>query len=192
MRQVAPGLHHWTAPHPEWVPGAAPESPLDWPEAVGSTLYETEEAVVFIDPLVPGELWPELDALVAGRPVAVLTTIGYHARSRDAVLERYGGGSDVPRGVRALPFPDFGETMYLLPEPKALVPGDRLIGDGNGGLRLCPESWLHGGTLDGLRTALNPLLVLPVEHVLCSHGEPVIGGGQAALARALSVRGSAD
>jgi len=185
MREIAPGLLHWTAPHPEWDADAAPGSPLDWPQAVGCTLYEADRAVVLIDPLVPDELWPELDALVAGRPVAVLTTIGYHGRSRAAVLERYGGTEEVPAGVRALPFPAFGETMYVLPEPKALVPGDLLVGDGAGGVRMCPASWLHGGSLEDLRKALNPLLVLPVDHVLCSHWEPVIGGGQAALARAL-------
>jgi len=186
MRQVAPGLHHWTAPHPEWQPDAAPGSALDWPEKVGCVLYEAPDAVVLIDPLVPEALWPELDALVAGRPVAVLTTIRWHGRSRDAVLERYSGTEEVPKGVVALAFPGFGETIYLLPEPRALVPGDRLIGDGAGGVRLCPQSWLDSGTVEELRAALQPLLVLPIENILTSHWEPVIGGGQAALARALS------
>jgi len=186
MREVATGLHHWTAPHPEWDPDAAPGSALDWPEEVGCVLYEAPETVVLIDPLVPDELWPELDALVAGRPVSVLTTIRWHGRSRDAVLERYSGTEEVPADVRALPFPDYGETMYVLPEPGALVSGDLLIGDGAGGVRMCPESWLHGGSAEALRSALQSLLVLPVDHVLTSHWEPVIGGGQVALARALS------
>lgn len=186
MREVAPGLHHWTAPHPEWQPDAAPGSALDWPEQVGCVLYEAPDAVVLIDPLVPEDLWPELDALVAGRPVAVLTTIRWHGRSRDAVLERYSGTEEAPKGVEALAFPGFGETIYLLPEPRALVPGDRLIGDGAGGVRLCPQSWLDSGTVEELRAALRPLLVLPVEHILTSHWEPVIGNGHAALARALS------
>ena len=186
MREIAPGLHYWTAPHPEWEPDPEPGSAADWPQAVGCTLYEAPDAVVLIDPLVPDDLWRTLDEHVAGRPVAVLTTIRWHGRSRDAVLERYGGTEDVPAGVRALPFPAFEETMYVLPEPKALVPGDRLIGDGASGVRTCPQSWLGSGTVGELRAALNPLLVLPVEHILCSHWEPVIGGGQVALARALS------
>ena len=33
--------------------------------------------------------------------------------------------------------------MYWLPGPGALVPGDRLIGDGEGGVRVCPQSWLE-------------------------------------------------
>lgn len=34
-----------------------------------------------------------------------------------------------------------GEVVHWLPEPRPLVPGDRLLGDGAGGLRLCPPSW---------------------------------------------------
>ena len=150
---------------------------------------------MFIDPLVPDELWPELDEIVAARPVAVLTTIRFHGRSRDAVIARYDGtnvrhDAPMPAGVDALAFGEFQETMYWLPGPGALVPGDLLIGDGEGGVRMCPESWLRGymerglGVAD-LRDALQPLLELPVEHVLCSHWSAVIGGGHAALSRAL-------
>jgi hypothetical protein len=37
-----------------------------------------------------------------------------------------------------------------------------------------------------LRAALAPVLDLPVERVLLSHGEPVVAGGAAALRRALA------
>jgi hypothetical protein len=194
MREIAPGLHHWAAPHPNWEPDPEPDSPADWPEAVGSVLFQAPGAVVFIDPLVPDELWPSLDDLVAGRPVVVLTTMRFHGRSRDAVVERFGGAkvrhdAPMPAGVEALPVAGFDETMYWLPGPRALVPGDRLIGDGEGGVRLCPESWLgYIEPLVGveeLRVALAPLLELPVEHVLLSHGAPVVGGGGAALVVAL-------
>jgi hypothetical protein len=196
MREIAPRLHHWAAPHPGWEPDPEPESPADWPEAVGSVLFEAPDAVVFIDPQVPEELWESLDALVAGRPVAVLTTMRFHGRSRDAVLARYGGeqvrfDAPMPEGVEAFGFPRFDETIYWLPEPRALVPGDRLIGDGNGGARLCPESWLGyikpPVRVDELRAALAPLGELPVEHLLLSHGAPVVGGGGEALSRALAV-----
>jgi hypothetical protein len=185
MREIAPGLHHWTAPHPGWDPEGEPGSPADWPEQVGCTLYGS----VFIDPLVPEDLWPALDGLVSG-PVAVLTTIRFHGRSREAVLERYGGGEELPEGVEAFPIEGFQETIYWLPEPRALVPGDLLIGDGEGGVRICPESWLRAYLPDGarvaeLRAALQPLRELPVEHVLLSHWSAVIGGGHAALERAL-------
>ena len=194
MREIAPGLHHWTAPHPHWEPDPEPESPGDWPQEVGSVLFQASGAAVFIDPLVPDDLWPALEELVAGRPVVVLTTMRFHGRSRDAVIERFGGAkvrhdAPMPAGVEALPFPRFDETMYWLPGPRALVPGDRLIGDGSGGVRVCPESWLGyikpSVDVGALRVALASLLALPVEHVLLSHGAPVVGGGAAAVARAL-------
>ncbi len=196
MREIAPGLYHWAAPHPNWGPDPEPDSPADWPEDVGSVLFEAPDAVVLIDPLVPEDLWPSLDERVAGRPVIVLTTMRFHGRSGDALIERFGGAkvrhdAPMPAGVEAMALPRFDETIYWLPGPRALVPGDRLIGDGNGGARLCPPSWLGyikpAVSVDELRDALAPLLELPVEHVLLSHGAPVVGGGAAALAAALAV-----
>ena len=52
-------------------------------------------------------------------------------------------------------------------------------------LRLCPERWLGKGTHDELRKTLRPLLDLPVERVLVSHGALILGGGKRALAAAL-------
>jgi hypothetical protein len=85
--------------------------------------------------------------------------------------------------------PGAGETMFWIPEHGALVPGDRLLGDRPPGLRLCPPSWLRyldGYTQDDLREGLRPVLDLPVEMVLVSHGEPMLHDGHAALERALA------
>jgi hypothetical protein len=141
--------------------------------------------------------WARLDELVArhGPRVAVVTTIRWHRRSRAAFVERYGATTSratavLAGGVRPVTIPGAGETMAWLEQHRALVPGDRLIGDGAGGVRLCPESWLRylgrGLTLAGLRAALEPLLALPVEMVLVSHGEPVLHEGAAAIERALA------
>ena len=193
MREIARGLHYWTAAHPAWDPVTEAESEGDWPEQVGCVLFEAPDAVVLIDPLVPEERWGELDERVAGRPVVALTTIRWHGRSRDEVLERYRGtkirhDAPMPAGVEALPIDGFDETMYWLPEPRALVSGDRLIGDRAGGARICPPSWIDylPGEVEELRLALAPLLELPVEHLLLSHGAPVVGGGREALAAALA------
>ena len=75
--------------------------------------------------------------------------------------------------------------MAWLPVPRALVPGDRLLGDEAGGVRLCPESWIEPDTTAGLRTALQPLRALDIELILVSHGEPVLSAGSRALARVL-------
>lgn len=124
----------------------------------------------------------------------VLTTIGFHRRSRDDVVRRFDATTSrakpsLPEGVETVTIAGAGETMIWLPGPRALIAGDRLLGDDAGGLRLCPPSWLRylksGITPAGLRSALRPLLDLPVELVLVSHGGPVLREGRAALERAL-------
>ena len=194
LAQIRAGLYRWTAPHPDYEPDPEPDSPADWPEQVGCVAYQVPEALVLIDPLVPQELWPALDRLAQGRRVAVLTTIGFHRRSRAAVAERYGASTSrarktLPQGVETIKIPRAGETMIWIPEHAALVPGDRILGGRDGGLRLCPDSWLgyltSGITGSELREALRPLLQLPIELVLVSHGEPVLKGGRGALEQAL-------
>jgi hypothetical protein len=189
LQPIAPGLWRWTVRHPEWEAGAEPESPADWAADVGCVAYETAGSVALIDPLVVGE-WAALDELVAGRPVSVLTTIGWHRRSSGEAIARYSASTATPEGVETIELPEAGETIFWLPAPRALVPGDRIIGAEGGGLRLCPESWLRylpsGIGLAELREQLRPLLDLPVERVLVSHGEPVLEGGHDALAEALA------
>ncbi len=197
LTEIRPGLYRWTAAHPEWRPDAAPGSAGDWPELVGCVAWEGPDALTLVDPLVPAdsepEFWSEIDPLVRGR-VAVITTIGFHRRSRDRFVERCGASTSrakaaLPQGVETFPVRGFGETMVWLPESRALVPGDRLLGDGRGGLRLCPQSWL--GYLRGRQTvaelgeALRPLLDRPIELVLISHGAPVLRRGREELSRAL-------
>jgi hypothetical protein len=53
-------------------------------------------------------------------------------------------------------------------------------------LRLCPERWLGKASHEDLRESLRPLLELPLERVLVSHGEPVLRDGKRALAGVLA------
>jgi hypothetical protein len=143
MDELAPGLRRWTARHPDAVEDPKPGSPADWPSEVGSVAYVADDTLVLIDPLVPDELWPELDELARGRRSIVITTIGWHRRSRDAVVERYGASTsrarkNLPSGVVPIPLRGAGETMVWLPEVAALVPGDRLLGDGDAGCACVP------------------------------------------------------
>jgi hypothetical protein len=150
---------------------------------------------VLIDPLVDETIWPQLDELVTahGKPVSVLMTIRWHDRSVDEAVARYSASSTPPAGVTPIPIEGADETMFWIEEHRALVPGDRLLGDENGGVRVCPDSWLDyierntGSKPSGaeLREALRPLLDLPVELVLVSHGEPVLSDGREAIAAAL-------
>jgi hypothetical protein len=199
LEEIEPGLWRWSAPHPGWRPDAAPESPADWPRAVGCVLCDAPDATVLIDPLLPlgdERFLGALDEHVGRRDrrVAVLTTIGFHRRSRDQLAARYGATTsrakkNLPAGVESFPIRGAGETIFWLPKHRALVPGDRIIGAPNARLRLCPESWLRylssGITLAELAEALRPLLDLEIQRVLVSHGEPVLSDGRKKLAKAL-------
>jgi glyoxylase-like metal-dependent hydrolase (beta-lactamase superfamily II) len=195
VQELRPGLWRWTTRHPEWPPGGEPGSEDDWPPDVGSVGYAGPDAFVLIDPLVDQATWPRLDDLVAahGKQVSVLTTVRWHERSAAEATARYDAARTPPESVRAFPIERADETVYWIEEHGALVPGDRLLNYGRG-LFVCPESWLDyieriaGSKPSGaeLREALRPLLQLPIELVLVSHGEPVLANGHAALASALA------
>jgi hypothetical protein len=195
--EIVPGLFRWAAPHPDWNPQARPGSSGDWPRGVGSVLYEASDTVVLIDPLLPIDRrnaflhW--LDAVIDARPVSILTTIRWHRRDRKELAERYAANTSrawnaVPPGVTPRPLRGAGETMFWLPAVASLVAGDRLIGGPGGGLQVCPQSWLSRAHVNrsGLVELLRPLLELPIERVLVSHGEPVLHDGSAALVRAIA------
>ncbi len=195
MDELGPGLWRWTARHPEAEEDPKPGSPADWGPQVGSVAYAIDDALALIDPLGPDDLWPELDELARGRRVLVLTTIGWHRRSRDEVVERYDASTskarkNLPSGVIPITLRGAGETTFWLPDARTLVPGDWLLGNGEGGVRVCPDSWLRylNGSIDGgqLRVLLAPLLDRPVERILTSHGEPVLADGREALAGAFA------
>ena len=178
---------------------------------MGSVAYEGADDLVLIDPLLPTD--DALDALVArvGKPLSALVTIFWHTRSAAVVAARHdarvlapsGGkaavtrraptteafrpGDPLPGGVEAFRTARSSEVVYWVPDHRALVPGDVLLGADGGGVRLCPKGWLPESTsLEALRTSLRPLLDLPVTRVLVSHGEPVLRNGRAALEGALS------
>ncbi|HUB76378.1 MAG TPA: hypothetical protein VL977_04940 [Solirubrobacteraceae bacterium] len=198
--ELSHGLWRWTAPHPEWQPGA-PGSAYDWPRDVGCALFQTSSTALFVDPQLPGDakrFWQWADDACRGRSVAVLTTIRYHARSRAAVIERYGASSYgpdardeqvLPGGVQTFPVPSLDEVVVWLASQRTLIAGDVIVGAAGGGLRICPETWFDDipvpVPLEELRAELEPLLALPVETVLVAHGEPVLAGARAALADAL-------
>jgi glyoxylase-like metal-dependent hydrolase (beta-lactamase superfamily II) len=206
--ELRPGLWRWTGLHPDWTPKEG--GPNGWEQEVGSVYYEASDAVVLIDPLVPPEdserFWEALDRDVerAGRPVHILLTVFWHARSARALAERYGAeiwahekvlevdqgeveptrtfafGDDLPGGIESRDAVRFDEAIQWIPEHGALVFGDVVLGSP---LRLCPESWLGEGTHAELKEALRPLADLPVELVLPSHGDPVTGNAREAFAR---------
>jgi glyoxylase-like metal-dependent hydrolase (beta-lactamase superfamily II) len=107
------------------------------------------------------------------------------------VTDVFRAGDELPGGIRAFQTARSAEVAYWLPEQRALVVGDVLLGAGakpratGEPLRLCPEGWLGKQTHDDLRRSLRPVLELPVELVLVSHGKPVLGDAHGVLAAVL-------
>lgn len=193
VQRIDEGLWRWTTPHPEWKPED------DWPQDVGCVYWEADAAIVLVDPLIPSEEAERnrfLEALDrdlerVGRPVEILLTCEWHGRSAAELSARYTGavrkpfGGEAPAGVTVLGAPTAEEVVYWLVDARAVVPGDVLLGSEDG-VSMCPESWLTGrGGRGQLARDLAPLLELPVERVLTSHGPPVLSGGREALAQAL-------
>jgi glyoxylase-like metal-dependent hydrolase (beta-lactamase superfamily II) len=195
VQLIAEGLWRWTTSHPDWTEGA------DWDRDVGCVYWEADDAVVLVDPLVPSDepdrrrFVEALDRDVerVGRPVAILLTCEWHVRSTSELAERYGArvvestsADALPGSARAFAAEVAEEVVYWLPAARAVVPGDTLLGTDDG-VTLCPASWLEGrGGLGKLARDLAPLLELPVERVLTSHGPPMLADGRDALARALA------
>jgi hypothetical protein len=191
LLEVARGLWRWTAPHPEWEPRQEEDDPADWAQDVGCVAYANGGSLALIDPLVVDGDFEALDELAeASREVAILTTLPFHGRSGPELVERYSASTTAPDGVEPVEVAGAGETMYWISEHRALVPGDRLLGDRPPGVRMCPPSWLRylsGFSHGDLRRELRGrLLELPIEMVLVSHGEPVLHDGRAAVERALA------
>jgi hypothetical protein len=191
LQQLARGLWRWTARHPDWEPRQQEDDPADWAPDVGCVAYATDDALTLIDPLVDDDDYGPLDDLADGKDeIAILTTIRWHGRSGPELANRYSASSTAPAGVEPVEIAGAAETMFWLPKHRALVPGDRLLGDRPPGLRMCPPSWLRyldGFTRDDLRRSLRAALSdLPIEMVLVSHGQPVLQNGRAAVEGALA------
>ena len=188
MQQIAPGLRRWTSWHDHWE------------EEVGSVAIDTSDGLVLIDPLDPPAELPS--------PKHVLVTVYWHDRAvrglkarvwapsrsirplRNRGIEAADAGREsLPGGIVPFQTARAAEAVYWLPDHRAVVVGDVLLGAGakpratDDPLRLCPERWLGKPTHADLRKSLRPLLDLPVEHVLVSHGAPVVGNGARELER---------
>ena len=168
MDELRPGLWTWTGRHPDW------RDDPHWGPEVRSYALRTDDGVVLFDPIAPpGELTRDAN-------VQVVVTAEWH--SRDA--ERLGLKvlTDLPAGIDEHPafFP--GERTLWLASHHALVAGDSLPGAGP-----MPDAWLKSewatSTREEYNAKLRPLLELPVERVLASHGGPF---DRNALERALA------
>lgn len=195
VREILPGLHHWTAVHPLI--------------RIPVSSYFLAEPGVLIDPLLPEG---GIEALrERGEPRHAILTNRHHYR-HCAELERTFGltvwcnaeglheftrgervrgfraGDEIPGGIRSLPVgaicPD--ETALRLPVAEgALAVADGVVRDGDGPLAFVPD-FLLGDDPEAVKRGLARAWVrlcdeVAFDHLLPAHGHPWIGGARAAL-----------
>lgn len=191
MREIFSGVFHWTALH----------------EPIGARVssYYVQPAGIVLDPKVPEE---GLDAL-PGAPQQVLLSSGHHQRdaqrfadafgipvraSREAAehlgdaleVQPFGDGEEVAPGVTAIHIgklsPDEG-ALHLAVGAGALAFADGLNRYGET-LGFFADDLLGDDPENvkaGLKQAFAGLLTRDFDHLLFAHGEPLVGGGKAAL-----------
>jgi glyoxylase-like metal-dependent hydrolase (beta-lactamase superfamily II) len=202
VREVQTGVWYWEAPHPDWTPAAA-----DWGPEVSCYAIDDGKRLLLFDPLA---LPSEIEKLAASRDSAIVLTCPWHRRDALSLAERLGApiyvpppdeadtspvegkefkaGDRLPVGVDAFPGMEPNDLVLWLESSKALIVGDTLIDRGRG-LEF-PADWASGGAIaargvppEQILETLQPLLALPVELVLPTHGPPT---DRAGLERALS------
>ena len=103
-------------------------------------------------------------------------------RERKGEARPYTAGDQLPFGAEVFPGHKTNDTVHWVESKRAVISGDTLVDFGEG-LEI-NERWLRPGvTREEIAQGLRPLLELPVEHVLATHGGPF---DRAALERALS------
>ena len=197
MRELEPGLWWWEAVHPEWTEEDAATE--EWGPEVSSYAIDDGQLLLLVDPTAPPA---PVEALAAEREVVIVLTCPWHSRDTPALVSRLGAavfspppdgpldtleaqvfkeGETLPVGVQALPGMEPNDLVLWVESRGAVLAGDTLIDRGRG-LEF-PADWANKGVpAEQILASLQPLLELPVAHVLPTHGPPT---DRAALARAL-------
>ena len=211
-KRIAKGLWRWTARHPEWHPGDFGAEVASFAVRSGDDtllidpLLPPEPGPVL--ELIEGILGERLSILIT-LPYHVRsseqlrerftghaeTTIWGHPACAKRLRRKAGfnpidPATPLPAGVSAYAIgkPRRFETPILIPSHKALVFGDA-VAEHAGRLRVWAadpvDDKVERFYRERFNPTLKPLLELDFEHVLVTHGEPVMKDGKQALRSAL-------
>ncbi|HEX4679849.1 MAG TPA: hypothetical protein VH210_11685 [Gaiellaceae bacterium] len=202
MHELQQGLWWWEAVHPEWT-AEDDAAERDWGPEVSAYAIDDGERLLLIDPTAPPT--PILD-LAAERETVIVLTNPWHERAARSLSETldaqvyapppddngrgtripaelFSAGDRLPFGVEAFPGrePPY-DVLLWIESHRAVAIGDTLIDRGHG-IEIV-DSWLAKGvTREQVVDGLRPLLALPIEFVLPTHGAPT---DRATLERALA------
>ncbi len=191
MREIFPGVYHWTAFH----------------EPIGARVssYYVQPAGVVIDPKAPED---GLDSL-PGEPQQVLLTSGHHDRDAQAIADAFGipirasreandylggglevevfiDGDEVAPGVTAIhvgKLSDDEGAFHIAVGDGAIAFADGLIRY-RGELGFVPDELIGEdpeSVKSGLKEAFSGLLARDFDNLLFAHGDPLVGRGKDAL-----------
>ena len=115
------------------------------------------------------------------RPATAVPT-SVTLREKKGEARPYSAGDRLPVGADVFPGHEANDTVLWAESRRAVISGDTLVDFGQG-LEINERWLLPGVTREEIAEGLRPLLELPVEHVLATHGGP---NDRAALERALA------
>jgi hypothetical protein len=207
VREVLPGIFHWTAIHPRIL--------------IEVSSYWLEDGGVLIDPLVPPDVGLEWFADRPTPPAAIVLSNRHHYRDSARFVEQFAApayccrsglhefthdepvtgfdpGDRLPGGLVAYEVgglcPD--ETALYLPARRAVAFADGVVRGGPqghaGALGFVPDALMDDPpeTKQNLLAAFARMLRdLDFEHVLLAHGGPLVGDGRAQLEELVSCGG---
>ncbi|HWF56405.1 MAG TPA: hypothetical protein VG223_17330 [Solirubrobacteraceae bacterium] len=197
MREVLPGIYHWTAVHPNIH--------------IEVSSYWLEDGGVLIDPLLPPDAGIEWFAERSSTPAAIVLSNRHHYRKSDEFVRAYGTpvlcpraglheftghdevapydpGERLPGGLTAIEIgalcPD--ENALHLAAERALFLADGIVrgAQDHGPIGFVPDT-LMDDPPETKRQLLQRygqvLQEVDFDHVLLAHGGPLIGDGRARL-----------
>ena len=183
IREVLPGVHHWTAIHPRIrvpVDPLVPREGLEWFEG-----RATPSQIVLTNRhhLRHAERFAE----AFGCPIRCAEA-GLHEFEGGPKVAGFAFGEELAQGVTAHQLgvicPDDTTLEIRTAAGGALAFADGINHPRGGGIGFVPGYLLGddpAAVRTGLRESLRGLLDLDFDSLLFAHGEPLVGGGKAAL-----------